>query len=61
MEKWELIKKGTDSVETYSKKEFNGLEGRCKHLIRLRTDNLYEIKYYPVKGKVETCDINVYF
>jgi hypothetical protein len=30
-------------------------------MIECGTDNLYEIKYYPIKGDVETCEVDVYF
>jgi hypothetical protein len=61
MEKWELHMKGMNSVITYSPDKFNEMEEFCKEMIEKGTDNLYEIKYYPIKGKVETCDIDVYF
>jgi len=61
MEKWELHMKGMNSVITYSPDKFNELESFCKEMIEHGTDNLYEIKYYPKVGKVETCEVDVYF
>lgn len=61
MEKWELHMKGMNSVIPYSPDKFNELESFCKEMIEQGTDNLYEIKYYPVEGEVETNEVTDYF
>jgi len=61
MEKWELHMKGMNSVIPYTKETFNQLTEFCKEMIEQGTDNLYEIKYYPEKGEVETNEILDYF